>query len=186
MKKGTKKTLESSDSRNKLEVNAADAKKSHTKTKESHHRSKEPQKTRDKYREHRSRDRDSKEKEHKSKEKSVVAAKKTQEELEEKPSTTTLEKVNGEKEHERVLHEDTAAIGRHVTKYGKDLRRNIKPPVVLVYADSAIAKDNVKQVLHEILNREKYTIYAAFYFTVFPYTYVSFLGIQCMIFPLAA
>lgn len=155
MKKGTKKMLESSDSRNKLEVNAADAKKSHTKTKESssHHRSKEQQKTKDRSREHKSRDRESKDKEHKSKEKSVVTAKKTQEE--EKPSTT-VEKVNGEKVHERVLHEDKAGIGRHVTKYGKDLKRNIKPPVVLVYADSAIAKDNVKQVLHEILNREKY------------------------------
>ncbi|KAK4878109.1 hypothetical protein RN001_010615 [Aquatica leii] len=36
---------------------------------------------------------------------------------------------------------------------------NQKPPNVLVYADSVIAKDNVKNVLHEILNTHKYMVY---------------------------
>ncbi|RZC40509.1 biotin--protein ligase, partial [Asbolus verrucosus] len=35
----------------------------------------------------------------------------------------------------------------------------VKPPNVLVYADSLITKDNVKRVLYSILNKEKYTIY---------------------------
>lgn len=37
----------------------------------------------------------------------------------------------------------------------RDLSRECKPPNVLVYADSAVAKANVKEVLHRILNREK-------------------------------
>lgn len=145
MKKGTKKTLESSDSRNKLEVNAADLKK--TKVKESHHRSKEQQKTH-KTREHKSRDREQKGKEGGDVEKTKVVD--GTKEKEQKVKKVVV------KEKQRVLHEDKAGIGREVTKYGRDLKRNVKPPVVLVYADSAIAKDGVKQVLHEILNREKY------------------------------
>ncbi|GJQ79840.1 Hcs [Trypoxylus dichotomus] len=37
--------------------------------------------------------------------------------------------------------------------------KNTKPPNVLVYADSLITKENVKEVLSRILNKEKYTIY---------------------------
>ncbi|KAH1010992.1 hypothetical protein HUJ04_000437 [Dendroctonus ponderosae] len=36
---------------------------------------------------------------------------------------------------------------------------SVKPPNILVYADSTIAKENVKEVLATILNKEKYTIY---------------------------
>ncbi|CAH2017001.1 unnamed protein product [Acanthoscelides obtectus] len=36
---------------------------------------------------------------------------------------------------------------------------SIKPPNILVYADSLVAKDNVKIALSTMLNREKYTIY---------------------------
>lgn len=35
----------------------------------------------------------------------------------------------------------------------------IKPPNILVYADSPIAKQNVKDVLQDMLNKEKYTLY---------------------------
>ncbi|XP_011314628.1 biotin--protein ligase [Fopius arisanus] len=35
----------------------------------------------------------------------------------------------------------------------------MKPPNVLIYADSEIARDNIKSVLQATLNREKYTIY---------------------------
>lgn len=37
--------------------------------------------------------------------------------------------------------------------------RNVKPPNILVYADSTVARDNVKEVLGSILNRDKYVIY---------------------------
>lgn len=36
---------------------------------------------------------------------------------------------------------------------------NSKPPNVLVYADSVVARDNVKNVLHTILNNHKYMVY---------------------------
>ncbi|KAF5283108.1 hypothetical protein FQA39_LY17415 [Lamprigera yunnana] len=39
------------------------------------------------------------------------------------------------------------------------LHINTKPPNVLVYADSILAGDNVKNVLHTILNNHKYMIY---------------------------
>lgn len=149
MKKG-KKVLEPSDSRNKLEVNA----KTHAKPKESHHKQQKTKEKEHKTREHKSRDREhktkdgeEKPKEHKSKERAAAATavvKKPEE-----PKQT--ERTNVEK----VLHEDKAGIGRHMTKYEKNLNRNVKPPVVLVYADSVTAKDGVKQVLHEILNRDR-------------------------------
>ncbi|CAH1132028.1 unnamed protein product [Ceutorhynchus assimilis] len=41
----------------------------------------------------------------------------------------------------------------------RNLLKNVKPPNILVYADSMATKDNVKDVLGTILNREKYTIY---------------------------
>ncbi|XP_066259980.1 biotin--protein ligase [Euwallacea similis] len=41
----------------------------------------------------------------------------------------------------------------------KRARLNVKPPNVLVYADSTVAKENVKDVLAAILNGHKYTIY---------------------------
>lgn len=132
MKKDKKRFLESTDSKNKLEVTT----KPHTKPKEStHHRSKKPEEKLVK-REHKTHKKDG------DKVKKVAATAAT---------TTKVEEVNGG----HVLHEDKSGIGRYVTKYGKDLKRNVKPPVVLVYADSAIAKDGVKTVLHEILNREK-------------------------------
>ncbi|KAF2904465.1 hypothetical protein ILUMI_01705 [Ignelater luminosus] len=46
-------------------------------------------------------------------------------------------------------------------KEGTNVNSNInsKPPNVLVYADSVVARDNVKNVLHAILNNHKYTVY---------------------------
>lgn len=164
MKKGAKKQLESSDSRNKLEVTAAEVKKSHTKAKESHHHRskdrKEDQKPKES-REHKPKEHKPREREHKSKEPekdreqpetSRQKDKEQQPKAKEKPAAT-VDSKNGAPE--RVLHEDTAGIGRNFTKYERDLKRNTKPPVVLVYSDSVVARDSVKHVLHEILNREK-------------------------------
>ncbi|XP_076390314.1 holocarboxylase synthetase-like protein isoform X2 [Megachile rotundata] len=39
------------------------------------------------------------------------------------------------------------------------LNKNVKPPNVLIYADSVVACNNVKDVLEESLGTEKYTIY---------------------------
>lgn len=36
---------------------------------------------------------------------------------------------------------------------------NVKPPNVLIHADSEIARDNLKSVLESTLNKDKYTIY---------------------------
>lgn len=41
------------------------------------------------------------------------------------------------------------------TKEKTDTAPSVKPPNVLVYADSAATKDNVKRVLYSILNKEK-------------------------------
>lgn len=130
MKKDKKRHLESSDSKNKLEVTT----KTHAKPKEAHHRSKKDEtktKTASSSREHKTHKKDG--------DKVKKVAK--------------VEEVVNNSAH--ALHEDKAGIGRNITKYGKDLKRNVKPPIVLVFADSVIAKDGVKRVLHEILNREK-------------------------------
>lgn len=37
--------------------------------------------------------------------------------------------------------------------------RVVKPPNILVYADSQVAKENVKSVLKNMINKEKYTVY---------------------------
>lgn len=147
MKKDKKKVLETSDSRNKLEV-----KHSKTKTKKDERDSK----TKSTTREH-SRSRE----QHKTSEtrdKSKSSSKVTKKD--EVVLVSKVEEVNGiEKKTTHVIHEDKEGIGRFVTKYGKDLKRNIKPPVVLVYADSVIAKDSVKRVLHDILNRERFVFF---------------------------
>ncbi|KAJ8939503.1 hypothetical protein NQ314_011118 [Rhamnusium bicolor] len=44
--------------------------------------------------------------------------------------------------------------GSIFTKY-----KGVKPPNILVYADSPVAKDNVKAALSTILNKEKYIVY---------------------------
>ncbi|KAJ8954187.1 hypothetical protein NQ318_005782 [Aromia moschata] len=49
-----------------------------------------------------------------------------------------------------VYHSNDALF----TKY-----TGVKPPNILVYADSLVAKDNVKSVLFTMLNKEKYIIY---------------------------
>ncbi|CAH0549555.1 unnamed protein product [Brassicogethes aeneus] len=36
---------------------------------------------------------------------------------------------------------------------------SVKPPNILVYADSLVAKENVKDVLNNMLNKDKYTVY---------------------------
>ncbi|XP_058791298.1 biotin--protein ligase isoform X2 [Phymastichus coffea] len=41
-----------------------------------------------------------------------------------------------------------------------DSTKNVKPPSILIYADSAVASDNVHSVLQTILKENKYTIYA--------------------------
>ncbi|XP_076254606.1 holocarboxylase synthetase-like protein isoform X2 [Rhynchophorus ferrugineus] len=43
--------------------------------------------------------------------------------------------------------------------FKKNMLKKFKPPNVLVYADSIVAKGNVKEALHTILNRDRYTIY---------------------------
>ncbi|XP_022908041.2 biotin--protein ligase [Onthophagus taurus] len=48
---------------------------------------------------------------------------------------------------------------REITRQNSNTKRNTKPPNVLVYGDSLAAKENVKNVLGEILNKERYTIY---------------------------
>lgn len=48
----------------------------------------------------------------------------------------------------------TMCNGTLFTKY-----KGVKPPNVLVYADSVVAKDNVKGVLSTMLNNEKYLIF---------------------------
>ncbi|VEN62867.1 unnamed protein product [Callosobruchus maculatus] len=65
--------------------------------------------------------------------------------------------------------ESTSASGGGDAKSNGHLKTNgnfmmarsssIKPPNILVYADSLVAKDNVKIALTSMLNREKYTIY---------------------------
>lgn len=59
---------------------------------------------------------------------------------------------------------------------------NSKPPNVLVYADSVVARDNVKNVLHAILNNHKYVICKYFYGCNAKNYFFMFQGIQCMIF----
>lgn len=148
MKKDKKKVLESSDSKNKLEVKQHPTKskkkeEKESKTKIRDQKSREPKKDGDKPKSTSSKT--TKKMEDEEKQQTVVA--------------TKVEEVNG---LHHVIHEDKTGIGRFVTKYGKDLKRNVKPPVVLVFADSIIAKDSVKSVLHEILNRERWVLNSRF------------------------
>lgn len=188
MKKGAKKSLESSDSRNKLEVNTAEVKK---KKESSHHRSKERKEEKEqktsKEKEHKSREHKSKERsEHKSKEK-VTVKRAEEEKQKEKTANEASCAVSEKKEVKneevngvgKILREDSTGIGRHVTKYGKNLNRSVKPPVILVFADSVVAKDNVKQVLHQIVNRERYVPVSQ---QNASYALNRISGIQCMIF----
>lgn len=180
MKKETKRSLESSDSRNKLDV---DVKKSHSKSKDRskdrEHKSKEekeqkakeegakPKEKEPKVKDHKSKDVEHKPKDTgKSKEKASTSGKKT-EEVKMKETEKAKETVtNGAVTDETVAAASEAKnSGRRsgrlaslvttITKYAKNLHRYVKPPVVLVYADSVVAKENVKQALHDILNRER-------------------------------
>lgn len=151
--------LSETDSKNNLDVACCDSRK---KVKENAHRSKTEK---DKHREHRSRSRDN-EHHHNPKE----SKKKKEEKVEPAPSKITEEKSEQKKTKTELASAKTNGTGAgptlrrrrdtlspvsKPTKYAKHLNRNIKPPVVLVYADSVVAKDNVKHVLHDILNRQK-------------------------------
>ncbi|XP_018566189.1 biotin--protein ligase isoform X2 [Anoplophora glabripennis] len=66
------------------------------------------------------------------------------------PAGKTKEKLrNGDANGHHAAHN-----GSLFTKY-----KGVKPPNILVYADSVVAKENVKGVLSTMLNKEKYTIY---------------------------
>lgn len=167
-----KATLKTSDTefKNKLAVGSGDSKKSHSKTKEQdkNHKSKE--------------DKETKSKEKKRKEtllkvlnKSDAANEKTtKDDLVSKEKPTKVKQENAVTEITKPKQEIAAngacsssvgkkqttvihrgALEAKYTKYSKKLNRHTKPPVVLVYSDSAVAKDNVKKALHDILNRER-------------------------------
>lgn len=158
------------DSKNNLDVACCDSRK---KTKENAHRSK-TEKDQHRHREHRSRSRDN-EHHHKPKESKKKEEKKNEEKTEPTASKVKLEeksepavaktkteekteptsaKTNGTVPKSRKRRNTLSPVSKP-TKYAKHMNRNIKPPVVLVYADSVVAKDNVKHVLHDILNRQK-------------------------------
>ncbi|XP_026672843.1 biotin--protein ligase [Ceratina calcarata] len=55
----------------------------------------------------------------------------------------------------------TSAIKSSMTEITKKLStKNVKPPNILIYADSLIARNNVKTALKKFLGTERYTIYA--------------------------
>ncbi|KAJ8916594.1 hypothetical protein NQ315_000238 [Exocentrus adspersus] len=58
------------------------------------------------------------------------------------------------KEKPDVSAHNSVCNGSFFAKY-----KGVKPPNVLVYADSVVAKENVKTVLSTMLNKDKYTIY---------------------------
>lgn len=149
------------DSKNNLDVTCCDSRK---KTKDNAHR---PKTDKDRHREHRSRSRENehhhkpkdgrKKNEKKTEDKTEPAAPKTKAEpanLKPKAEEEAAAKTNGTVPKPRKRRH-TLSPASKPTKYAKHLNRNIKPPVVLVYADSVVAKDNVKHVLHDILNRQK-------------------------------
>ncbi|XP_060532773.1 biotin--protein ligase [Cylas formicarius] len=63
------------------------------------------------------------------------------------------------KKHKPMPQKDSSPVEEMVLSADAMVPRHIKPPNVLVYADSVVAKDNVKAVLANVLNRDKYTIY---------------------------
>ncbi|XP_030749027.1 biotin--protein ligase [Sitophilus oryzae] len=61
--------------------------------------------------------------------------------------------------HDEDIADDSVFSPSDSCAIDKEILKKVKPPNVLVYADSVVARDNVKEVLHNILNRERYTIY---------------------------
>ncbi|KAL1501975.1 hypothetical protein ABEB36_007193 [Hypothenemus hampei] len=74
-----------------------------------------------------------------SKEKKLTRATATCDEPTELPETSPTDSVNGVFDRKKPI--------------------NVKPPNILVYADSTIVKETVKELLVSILNKDKYTIY---------------------------
>ncbi|CAG9814996.1 unnamed protein product [Phaedon cochleariae] len=62
------------------------------------------------------------------------------------------------KADEEYLKIDGAQSNGHGKKVPSS-SKTVKPPNILVYADSPVAKENVKSAISSMLNKEKYTIY---------------------------
>lgn len=155
--KPIKKTTDT-ESKNKLDVAGGDCRR--PRTKESLHKPRSEHKSKSKSKESESRQLKTKKKsdEARTKEVEVQAAvilNSVIDEADRKVNGTPDPKVEVQKPRKapRKLSRSASSVP---TKYSKNLNRNVKPPVVLVYADSAIAKESVKQVLHDILNRERW------------------------------